>query len=144
MPDPALPDDAVRSVLVVDDDPVIRSLLRDTLEIEGYEVRTAEDGAAGLALVAERRPDCVVLDLMMPGIDGHEVLRRIRAVDGEMLPVVMLTAAAGDDHTWQAWAGGVSCFLAKPFDVDVLLRWVDYLCTWSADADAPAPSLPLA
>jgi DNA-binding response OmpR family regulator len=138
-----MPDDAARSVLVVDDDPVIRALLRDTLEIEGYEVRTAEDGAVGLALVAERRPDCVVLDLMMPGIDGHEVLRRIRAADDDMLPVVMLTAAADDEHTWQAWAGGVSCFLAKPFDVDVLVQWVDYLCSWSGDEDVPAPSLPL-
>jgi len=134
-----MPDDAARSVLVVDDDPAIRSLLRDTLEIEGYEVRTAGDGHAGLAEVAQRRPDCVVLDLMMPGLDGHGVLREIRAADGDMLPVIMLTAAADDDHTWQAWAGGVSCFLAKPFDVDLLLRWVDYLCTYDADAPAALP-----
>ena len=129
---------APRSVLVVDDDPVVRALLRDALELEGYEVRAAEDGAAGLERIAERRPDCVVLDLMMPGIDGLEVLRRIRATDEEMLPVVMLTAAAGDDVTWQAWAGGVSCFLAKPFDVDELLRWVDYLCSYAGD-DAALP-----
>lgn len=120
------------SVLVIDDDPAIRCLLQDVLEMEGFGVRTAQDGCAGLAQIHAQRPDCVVLDLMMPGLDGHAVLREIRACDGEaLLPVVMLTAASDDEQTWQAWAGGVDCFLPKPFDPDLLLRWVSYMSAHS-------------
>lgn len=120
-------------VLVIDDDPSIRALLQDVLEMEGFGVRTAEDGRAGLAQILAERPDCVVLDLMMPGVDGYGVLREIRDRDGAAaLPVVMLTAASDDVRTWQAWAGGVDCFLPKPFDTDQLLRWVHYLCAFHA------------
>ena len=118
----------MRNILVVDDDASVRSLVRDVLEVEGYEVDVAEDGFAALRRIAARRPDCVVLDVMMPGMDGHAVLQRIRAADGGPgLPVVMLTAAADDDHAWQAWSGGVDYFLAKPFDPSELLRYLDYL-----------------
>ena len=116
------------TILVIDDDPVIRALVTDVLGLEGYEVRTAEDGFAGLRAIEAERPDCVVLDVMMPGLDGHGVLQRIRAADGGPdLPVVMLTAAADDAQAWQAWTEGVDYFLAKPFDADELLRYLDYL-----------------
>ena len=116
------------TILVIDDDPSIRSLLTDVLEVEGFDVRTAEDGFAGLRQIAAERPDCVVLDVMMPGMDGHAVLQRIRAADGGPdLPVVMLTAAADDAQAWQAWTEGVDYFLAKPFEPDELLRYLDYL-----------------
>ncbi len=115
-------------ILVIDDDASIRSLLTDVLEVEGFTVRSAEDGFAGLRLIAADRPDCVVLDVMMPGMDGHAVLQRIRADEGGLdLPVVMLTAAADDAQAWQAWTEGVDYFLAKPFDPDELLRYLDYL-----------------
>ena len=117
------------SILVVDDDASVRALLRDLLECEGHEVRTADDGFAALRSVASARPDCVVLDVMMPGLDGHEVLARLRALaGGASLPVIMLTAAADDANAWRGWSGGVDCFLGKPFDVDVLLRHLDQLC----------------
>ena len=123
----------MRNILVVDDDASVRSLVRDVLEVEGYEVDVAEDGFAALRRIAAQRPDCVVLDVMMPGMDGHAVLQRIRAADGgPALPVVMLTAAADDDQAWQAWSGGVDYFLAKPFDPSELLRYLDYLFTESA------------
>ena len=116
------------TILVIDDDASIRSLLTDVLEVEGFTVRTAEDGFAGLRSLAGDRPDCVVLDVMMPGMDGHVVLQRIRAAEGgQDVPVVMLTAAADDAHAWQAWSEGVDYFLAKPFDPDELLRYLDYL-----------------
>lgn len=116
------------TILVVDDDPSIRSLLTDVLEAEGFAVRVAEDGFAALRLVAADRPDCVVLDVMMPGMDGHGVLQRIRASEGGAdLPVVMLTAAADDAQAWQAWTEGVDYFLAKPFDSEELLRYLDHL-----------------
>ena len=118
------------SILVVDDDPMIRMLVQDVLEIEGYTVRTAEDGFAGLRAIEAQRPDAVVLDVMMPGMDGHAVLQRIRSADGGPdLPVVMLTAAADDAQAWKAWTEGVDYFLAKPFEPEELLRYLDYLFT---------------
>lgn len=115
-------------ILVVDDDPAIRSLVADSLSIEGYEVCEAEDGFAGLRAVEAYRPDCVLLDVMMPGLDGHQVLQRIRAAeDSPALPVVMLTAYSDDANAWQAWTEGVDYFLAKPFEAEELLRYLDYL-----------------
>ena len=123
----------MRKILVVDDDASVRGLVRDVLEVEGYDVDVAEDGFAALRRIDAVRPDCVVLDVMMPGMDGHAVLQRIRAADGgPALPVVMLTAAADDDQAWQAWSGGVDYFLAKPFDPSELLRYLDYLFTETA------------
>ena len=119
----------MRKILVVDDDPSVRQLVRDVLEVEGYEVETVKDGVSALMRVAVDRPDCVVLDVMMPGLDGHAVLARLRAGDEgpALLPVIMLTAAADDAQAWQAWSGGVDYFLAKPFDAIELLRYLDHL-----------------
>ena len=117
-------------ILVVDDDDAVRSLVQDVLAVEGYDVATAADGYAGLRAVETEQPDCVVLDVMMPGLDGHGVLERIRsAAGGNDLPVVMLTAAADDAQAWRAWTEGVDYFLAKPFDPDELLRYLGYLFT---------------
>jgi CheY-like chemotaxis protein len=115
-------------ILVIDDDAAVRRLVSDVLECEGYGVRTVEDGFAGLRAIEADRPDCVVLDVMMPGMDGHHVLERIRNGEGGMdLPVVMLTASADDAQAWRAWTEGVDYFLAKPFDAAELLRYLDYL-----------------
>jgi DNA-binding response OmpR family regulator len=120
-------------ILVIDDDPAVRSLVADSLELEGYDVCTAEDGFAGLRAIDAHKPDCVLLDVMMPGLDGHQVLQRIRGGEaGHGLPVVMLTAYSDDANAWQAWTEGVDYFLAKPFDADELLRYLDYLFEGSA------------
>ncbi len=124
-------------ILVVDDDAAVRTFVQDVLAVEGYDVSTADDGYAALRAVEAVRPDCVVLDVMMPGLDGHAVLERIRAASGgSELPVVMLTAAADDAQAWRAWTEGVDYFLAKPFDPDELLRYLDYLFT-SDDLSPP-------
>ena len=116
------------TVLVVDDDPAVREYVGDMLEMEGYDVRFAVDGPAALAAIADARPDCLVLDVMMPGMSGHDVLAHVRQADGgPALPVVMLTAAADEKQSWQAWNGGVDYFLAKPFDAEQLLRYLDDL-----------------
>ena len=115
-------------ILVVDDHPSVRALVRDVLELEGHEVVVAVDGYAALRAVAAERPDGVVLDVVMPGMDGHEVLARLRAMAGGLeLPVVMLTASADDATAWRGWTGGVDVLLGKPFDPDELLRSLDGL-----------------
>ena len=115
-------------ILVVDDDPSVGALVRTVLECEGHVVQVVADGYAALRAVAAERPDCVVLDVVMPGMGGHEVLARLRASTGGLeLPVVMLTAAADDANAWRAWSGGADYLLGKPFDVDELLRHVDGL-----------------
>src|SRR3954465_621263 len=120
-------DSDVPKILVIDDDPAVRRLVEDVLELEGYEVRSAEDGFAGLRAIEALRPDCVVLDIMMPGMDGHAVLQRIRSAAGRHPPVGMLTAAAGDSQAGQAGTEGVDYFLPKPFEPEELLRFLDYL-----------------
>ncbi|MGB8652554.1 MAG: response regulator [Mycobacteriales bacterium] len=115
-------------VLAIDDDLAVLSLLENLLTLEGYEVRTASDGLTGLRMLAEDPPDCVLLDVMMPGLDGHTVLARIRARGtGRHVPVVMLTAASDDNNAWRAWQGGVDYFLAKPFEINDLLRYLSEL-----------------
>ncbi|MCW2725674.1 MAG: two-component system response regulator [Frankiales bacterium] len=127
---------SVSKILVIDDDPAVRRLVQDVLELEGFEVATAADGFAGLRQIEVDRPDCVVLDVMMPGLDGHEVLDRIRRGGGSHLPVVMLTAAADDSQAWQAWTEGVDYFLSKPFEPQELLHFLGALFT--ADTESLA------
>jgi DNA-binding response OmpR family regulator len=125
-------------ILVIDDDPVICAMVKDVLELEGFEVSLAGDGYAGLRAIDADRPDCVVLDVMMPGLDGHGVLTRIRSNGGRHLPVVMLTAAADDNEAWRAWTEGVDYFLSKPFEPEELLRFLDFLFE-GGTATLPAP-----
>jgi DNA-binding response OmpR family regulator len=118
---------AAPKILVIDDDPGICRLVKDVLELEGFDVAVAGDGYAGLRQIEADRPDCVILDVMMPGLDGHGVLTRIRSHGGRHLPVVMLTAHADDGQAWQAWTEGVDYFLSKPFEPVELLRFLDSL-----------------
>lgn len=115
-------------ILVVDDDPSVRQLVCDVLELEGHDISEAGDGLAAVAAIEADRPDCVILDLMMPGLNGHEVLARVRANDGGAhLPVVMLTAAGDEEESWRAWTGGVDYFMTKPFDSEQLVRYLEHL-----------------
>ncbi|MAT61492.1 MAG: two-component system response regulator [Micrococcales bacterium] len=115
----------MKRLLVVDDDSFVREMLRDLLEEKGYEVVEAEDGPTALAAVSERVPDLVILDIMMPGLSGIDVLKQLRKkYSANDLPVILLTAKSDDDTTWQGWTSGVSVFLPKPFDNDHLFDWV--------------------
>ncbi len=100
-------------VLVVDDDPTVAEVLTRYLVRAGYEVETAADGAAALRLALARLPDLVVLDLMLPGIDGLEVCRRLRAV--APVPVVMLTALGEETDRIAGLELGADDYLSKPF-----------------------------
>ncbi|GIJ11007.1 response regulator transcription factor [Micromonospora andamanensis] len=101
-------------VLVVDDDPTVSDVVRRYLEQAGCEVQLAVDGADGLAAIAAARPDLVVLDLMMPGIDGLEVCRRIRRQLPD-LPVVMLTALGEEADRVLGLEVGADDYVTKPF-----------------------------
>ena len=105
-------------ILVVDDEPAIARLVRTKLQAEGYAVVTADRGEKALTLLEDERPDLIVLDLMMPGIDGFETLRRIRAES--QIPVIMLTARAGDADRLKGFQGGADDYLTKPFNPDEL------------------------
>lgn len=129
------------TVLVVDDDAVILNLLRVNFELEGYQVRTAADGTAALALAhdAQNRVDVVVLDVMMPGIDGLEVARRLRADPATApIPILLLSAKAqaGDIDAGRALADD---YMTKPFDAgELLARVADLLAERAArDTDPP-------
>ncbi len=107
-------------VLVVDDDARLRRFVGDTLDLAGFDVCLAGDGEAVAGLVAERRPDLVVLDLVLPGLSGLEVLRRLRATR-RTLPVIMLTARDDEDDKVQALQDGADDYLVKPFSARELV-----------------------
>src|SRR2546426_7072246 len=110
-------------VLIVDDDPLNRSLLRRVLGTS-YSLTEAESGPRALALVASEDPDVVLLDVMMPGMSGYEVCRRIKSrPDEPLLPVILLTALDDQDDRNEGLAAGADDFLSKPFDRrELLLR----------------------
>ena len=119
---------SMRRVLVADDDPDMLTILRVNLEAEGYAVDEARDGAAAWDMARDIRPDMVVLDVMMPRIDGIDVLTRIRNdPDTRDIPIVLLTAKATDDDIWEGWRAGADYYLTKPFQLDELLHFIEYL-----------------
>jgi two-component system response regulator MprA len=101
-------------VLVVDDEPAVRRALERALRLDSYEVELAADGREALDRMAERPPDAVILDVMMPGIDGLEVCRRLRAA-GDRTPILMLTARDAIDDRVQGLDVGADDYLVKPF-----------------------------
>jgi two-component system response regulator MprA len=107
-------------VLVADDDRAIRDSLARALELEGYEVETAPDGAAALAAARERPPDVLVLDLMMPSVDGLTVCRVLRA-EKDHTPILMLTARTETSDRVAGLDAGADDYLPKPFELDELL-----------------------
>ena len=111
-----------RPILVVDDDARLAASLRRALAYEGYAVEVAADGPAALVAARDRPPDLVVLDGMLPGLDGIEVCRRLR--DGSDVPILMLTARDGVSDRVAGLDAGADDYLAKPFAYDELLARV--------------------
>jgi len=108
------------SILVIDDDEKITSMLRRGLAFEGYRVRTARSGVEGLDALRQEEPDLVVLDIMMPGLDGWEVCRRLREA-GSRVPVLMLTAKDEVGDRVRGLDTGADDYLVKPFALEELL-----------------------
>ena len=112
-------------VLLVDDEPVLLRLLQVNFRVGGFEVAVAPDGETALAQAERATPDAVVLDVLLPGIDGFEVLRRLREAPGTArVPVVMLSAQAQDVDRERGYALGVDAYVTKPFDPPALLALV--------------------
>lgn len=109
-------------IVVVDDDPSIVELIRINLEMQGHEVFTAPDGIQGLALAQQELPFLVVLDLMMPGVDGYTVCQRLRKNPATAaIPVLMLTALGMLEDKVKGFDAGADDYLVKPFEIPELL-----------------------
>jgi two-component system response regulator MprA len=131
-------------ILIVDDDRALRDALRRPLVLAGYEAETAASGEEGLARVVERVPDAVVLDVGMPGLDGLEVCRRLRA-SGERVPVLMLTARDAVEDRIDGLDAGADDYLVKPFDLGELkARLRALLRRAGSDEDGGPDGAPLA
>jgi len=116
---------ASRRILVVEDDPIINQTVSDRLEAEGYDVVRAWDGPGAVAAYAEHSPELVVLDVMLPGYDGHEVCRRIQA--DRPVPVLMLTARDDEADVLVGLGVGADDYLTKPFRMRELVARVSAL-----------------
>ena len=108
------------SVLVVDDEPPIRRLLRTTLGAQGFEITEAPDGESGLALAASQKPDVILLDLTLPDIDGMEVIRRLRN-SANRTPVIVLSSRGDEKGKVEALDLGADDYVTKPFGIGELL-----------------------
>lgn len=114
-----------QKILAVDDEKHIVRLIQVNLERAGYEVITAFDGVEALRRVQEDHPDLIVLDVMMPQMDGFETLKNLKAnPQTRDIPVIMLTAKAQDADVFRGWQSGVDCYLTKPFNPLELLTFV--------------------
>jgi CheY-like chemotaxis protein len=123
-------------VLVVDDSEVIRELISVNLELEGFEVSTAEDGQDALDRIEQIRPDLVTLDVVMPRLDGFQTAARLRAnAATRHIPVVMVSAAAQEGDLQRGREIGVNAYITKPFQPEELVQVVRDLTAGARDAD---------
>ena len=114
-----------KKILAVDDERHIVRLIQVNLERAGFQVVTAYDGPEALKKVEAEKPDLIVLDIMMPRMDGFEVLKRLKAKpETSEIPVIMLTAKAQDADVFRGWSSGVSAYLTKPFNPIELVTFV--------------------
>lgn len=127
-------------LLVVDDEDNLRSMLAAALQHHGFEVTTAENGRRALELIPELRPDLVLLDVMMPDLDGFEVCRRLRA-DGDRTPVLFLTARDATEDKVRGLTLGGDDYLQKPFSLDELAARVDAVLRRTTDAASSKSSV---
>jgi signal transduction histidine kinase/CheY-like chemotaxis protein len=131
-----------KRLLVVDDVPQNRAMMLDLLQEAGFIVAAATNGLECLVLLDSFRPDLILMDVMMPVMDGNETTRRIRQMPGwANIPIVAVTASAGAEDEHKSTDAGADAFLAKPIDHDLLLRTIGKLLSlrWMAEQPAPAP-----
>jgi two-component system response regulator MprA len=125
---------ASMQVLVVDDEPAVRNALRRAFTLAGYDVAEADGGESAVSMLAHKSPDLVVLDVLMPDVNGLEVCRRMRAA-GDRTPVLMLTARETVADRVAGLDAGADDYVVKPFDLDELLARVRALLRRSSNGD---------
>ncbi len=133
---------AVR-ILVVDDDRAVRESLRRSLSFNGYSVALAQDGVEALDLISNDRPDAVVLDVMMPRLDGLEVCRQLRST-GDDLPILVLTARDSVSERVAGLDAGADDYLPKPFALEELLARMRALLRRTTPDDGESPAMTFA
>lgn len=121
-------DSGIKRILIIEDDSHIAEGLKLNLSLQGYEVDIAFDGVSGLQKWKAGQPHLIVLDIMLPGIDGLSILRSIRLVD-ERLPILILSAKGSSEDRVRGLSYGVDDYLAKPFNLDEFLLRVERLLT---------------
>lgn len=130
-----------RTVLVVDDEPTISEVVSRYLERAGYTARTAADGLEAIRLVEESSPDLVVLDVMLPQVDGIRVLRHLREAEGRDVPVILLTAKGEQDDKLTGLRAGADDYVVKPFSPRELVARVDAVLRRTSPPDEDAAPL---
>ncbi len=115
----------LKTVLVVDDDPFIVKLISINLEARDYNVLSAGDGKEGLISALKNDPDLILLDLMMPVMNGLEMLKELRQVSD--IPVIIVSAYGNPDIVEEARELGIECFLSKPFEIEGLIETIDII-----------------
>jgi len=131
-----------RSVLVVDDHLATVELIKSSLEGLGMDVRTARNGAECLLAVEEKQPDLVILDVMMPVMDGFQTLRILQeSPQSRNIPVIMLTARSDDADIAYGWRWGVTSYLTKPFSVEHLVALVRRVLDGAAQVGVNEPGV---
>lgn len=125
-------------ILVVEDDDNLRELVSARLEKNGYEVKTAADGYLAVSMARSFVPDLVILDLMIPRMDGYTVCRLLRASGLSDLPIIMFSARSGADDIRRGLDTGANAFVSKPFEPEVLLAKIEELLTAKADKERVA------
>lgn len=136
-------DSGKKRILIIEDDPHIAEGLKLNLSLQGYEVEIAPDGVSGLQQWKAQQPHLIVLDIMLPGIDGLSILRSIRLVD-ERLPILILSAKGSSEDRIRGLTYGVDDYLAKPFNLEEFLLRVERLLTrvsWAGETDENDPAL---
>jgi two-component system, OmpR family, response regulator len=124
-------------LLLIEDEGELARVLRQALEEEGFQVDSAADGEEGLFKAGEVGYDAILLDLMLPGVDGFEVLKHLRAPGGRPVPVLVLTARDGVPDRVRGLNLGADDYLVKPFDLEEMLARVRALIRRSADRPSP-------
>ncbi len=111
-----------KRLLIAEDDPAISSMVADILRLEGFESVVVSEGRSVLGVLRSQPFDAVLLDVMLPGLDGISIMKGIRDDSRTShIPVVMLTAKTDDETTWAGWRAGCNYYMTKPFDPDELL-----------------------
>jgi DNA-binding response OmpR family regulator len=126
-----------RTILLVEDDPALALGLRDTLEFEGFSVVHAERGGEGLSLALKTKPDCVILDLMLPDMNGYQICEQLRSHDA-LMPIIMLTARGQEADKIRGLDAGADDYVTKPFSVGELVARIRAMFRRGARAQGQA------